>query len=66
MRLRVGDDPSAPGVRGARSISILSDPFTARSDDSGFKRGVFERWREALSSSRSVTRLAFAMDRHRC
>jgi hypothetical protein len=27
MRLRVGDDPSAPGVRDVRSISILSDPL---------------------------------------
>ena len=27
VRLRVGDDPHTPGVRGDRSISVLSDPL---------------------------------------
>ena len=30
VRLRVGYDPHTPGVRGDRSISILSDPLKGR------------------------------------
>ena len=29
VRLRVGDDPHTPGVRGDRSISILADPLVS-------------------------------------